>query len=574
MICTKKLLAIWCLILLFALAAPALAAEEKIDSFKSTVKINADATIKVSERIAYDFGDNQKHGIFRFIPVSYSARGGKYKLRVSGIGVTDEQNQSYTFSTSYSGDNLEIKIGDADKLITGKKVYIINYTIGRALNYFKDHDELYWNVTGSEWPVDIAEAEAEIYLPVALPADQVQKICFAGSFGSTEACASAEFTYDQNKLVSGVIFKSDYLASGAGLTFAVGWPPGLVYKPGVLVQIWETIKDNYILFLPIVVFIFLFWRWYKYGRDPRGRGVIIAQFDAPDKLTPAEVGTIYDEKVQSKDVSAEIISLAIRGYLKITRTEEGKLFKSADYILDKLKPSDDLADEFDKKILDGLFDSSQQVKLSDLKYKWYKTLAEVTKALYLAMVTKGYFKSNPQKVKGGYLVVGFLLLWSAFYVGPLFGVLGAVSIILCGLLTIIFGIFMPARTIAGVEAKEHILGLKLYMTVAEKDRINFHNAPAKNPQHFEEFLPYAMVLGVEKAWAGQFSNLYDYKPTWYNDPAYNNFNTLVFASSMSHFSSQSAGVMASRPSSASGGGSGFSGGGMGGGFGGGGGGSW
>ncbi|MBU2028957.1 DUF2207 domain-containing protein [Patescibacteria group bacterium] len=128
---------------------------EIIDSFDAEVKINADASFNVSEKIQYGFGAAQKHGIFRTIPIKYQARGGNYNLRVSDISVTDEKGNNYNFTTSYPNDDLEIKIGDADKLVSGQKIYVINYVIGRAINYFDTYDEFYWNATGNGWPVAI-----------------------------------------------------------------------------------------------------------------------------------------------------------------------------------------------------------------------------------------------------------------------------------------------------------------------------------------------------------------------------------------------------------------------------------
>ena len=134
-------------------------------------------------------------------------------------------------------------------------------------------------------------------------------------------------------------------------------------------------------------------------------------------------------------------------------------------------------------------------------------------------------------------------------------------------MTIAFGAVMPRKTAKGVEAKEYLFGLKKYISVAEVRRIEFHNAPKKTPQHFEELLPFAMIFGLEKQWAEQFKGM-TYSPAWYNDSQMGAFNSVVFADSLKSFSSLGASSFA--PS----GGSGFSGGGAGGGFGGGGGGSW
>ncbi|MCX6743757.1 MAG: DUF2207 domain-containing protein, partial [Candidatus Parcubacteria bacterium] len=115
-----------------------------------------------------------------------------------------------------------------------------------------------------------------------------------------------------------------------------------------------------------------------------------------------------------------------------------------------------------------------------------------------------------------------------------------------------------------------------FLTVAEKDRIKFHNAPEKNPELFEKLLPYAMVLGVENQWAGQFADIYKQPPKWYStNENLSAFNSLSLVNGMHTFSAQASSTLYSVPASASSGSSGFSGGGgSGGGFGGGGGGSW
>lgn len=133
---------------------------------------------------------------------------------------------------------------------------------------------------------------------------------------------------------------------------------------------------------------------------------------------------------------------------------------------------------------------------------------------------------------------------------------------------------MPAVTKKGAELKENILGFKDFLSVTETDRLKFHNAPEKTPESFEKFLPYAMVLGVEKEWSKQFEGIYNQQPNWYEDSSGRMFNAMILSSIVSDFSSSATAAMSSQPSSAAGGGSGFSGGGGGGGFGGGGGGSW
>jgi uncharacterized membrane protein len=114
--------------------------------------------------------------------------------------------------------------------------------------------------------------------------------------------------------------------------------------------------------------------------------------------------------------------------------------------------------------------------------------------------------------------------------------------------------------------------LKEYLSIAEKDRLKFHNAPAQNPEHFEKLLPYAMVLGVENEWANQFAGIYDREPAWYSGGG-GNFSALSLAGGLKGFQANAGSSLTARPSAARGS-SGFGGGHVGGGFGGGGGRSW
>ncbi|MDI6778232.1 MAG: DUF2207 domain-containing protein [Patescibacteria group bacterium] len=552
---------------------------EKIASFAGEIKINSDSTIDVKETIAYDFGDQQKHGIFRFIPVKYKARGGNYNLRISNIKVADENGAPYNFTTSYPGDNVEIKIGDADKFVSGTKNYVISYVIRRAVNYFPDHDELYWNFTGDKRQIPIESSSLKVILPEAAK-ENLQYKCFQGVFGSTNECAASvsENIIEYNS--------GEILNPGEGMTIVAGWPKGITPEPTVFQKMLDIARDNWTLFVPIIVFALMFRLWSKKGRDPRGRGTIIAQYESPDQLAPAEIGTMIDGSADNQDVSATIIDLAVRGFLKIKRMEEKGFLgiKSTDYTFIKLK-DEEPERNFEKEVMKGIFDpekadangasGEKEKKLSDLKNKFYKTLSDVKDLLYKGVTEKRYYTSNPNNTRILWIVAGVM---SGGFLAGIFGSIqggwGIFSGIVSGIIILVFGWLMPAVTAKGAELKENILGFKDFLSVTETDRLKFHNAPEKNPQMFEKFLPHAMVLGVEKEWAKQFEGMYNQQPDWYEDSSGRMFSAIILSSIVSDFSSTATAAMASQPSSAAGGGSGFSGGGGGGGFGGGGGGSW
>jgi uncharacterized membrane protein len=570
-------------LLLFALTARAQDSlnTEKITSFNGEIKINSDSTINVAENIAYDFGENQKHGIFRFIPIKYKARGGNFNLRISNIKITDENGTGQNYTTTNSGGNIKFQIGDADKLVSGQKNYVIKYLIRRAVNYFSDHDELYWNFTGDQWQVPIESADVKVILPENAK-ENLQYKCFEGAFGSTDECSANAsgniLEYSSNSAIN----------PSEGMTIVAGWPKGITPEPTVFQKILDTTKDNWTLFAPIIVFIFMYRLWRKKGRDPKGRGTIIAQYESPDKLAPAEIGTMVDGSVDNKDVSSTIIDLAVRGFLKIKRTEEKGFLgtTSAEYTFTRLK-NEEPERNFEKEVMKGIFGTDKEKKLSNLKNKFFKTLSTVKDQLYESVMQEGYYFSNPQSTRIMWIIVAIFSggILAAFF-GSIQDGFGVASGIISGVIILVFGWLMPAVTKKGAELKENILGFKDFLSVTETDRLKFHNAPAriaaqnaaggpeKNPQMFEKFLPYAMVLGVENEWAKQFEGIYNRQPDWYEDSSGRMFNAMILSSMVSNFNNSAMTTMSSQPSSASGGGSGFSGGGGGGGFGGGGGGSW
>ena len=177
---------------------------------------------------------------------------------------------------------------------------------------------------------------------------------------------------------------------------------------------------------------------------------------------------------------------------------------------------------------------------------------------------KGYFSENPTQLRGQFFLSGFVL----FFIGSIIP-FANIGLILSAVLLCAFAWFMPKMTEKGARTREQILGFKEYLSVAEKDRIDFVNAPEKNPTIFEKLLPYAVALGVEKNWAEVFQNVYTEKTknTWYQGSAPLNAVDLthelkVFESSANTAIASSSGV------------GGLSGGSSGGGAGGGGGGTW
>lgn len=539
---------------------------EQIRKFDSNIKVNVDGTIDIIERIHYDFETLDRHGIYRDIYwTKKNKEGKKLGLDFKVINVTDENNTSYRYTTSKIDDILRIKIGNANTFVTGQHTYVISYKVSGALTYFSDHDELYWNATGNEWPVPITIVKTTVQLPDKIGDDTVTILCYTGPQGSTlqnctENILNHQVTIENNAS----------LFSKEGLTFVVSFPRGVVavLEPKPVVDFFDTLPGKIVLAIIMITaaivglcwyVIYPIWipvKWYLHGRDPEtGSGQVRAWFDPPKTstgrfLTPAETGGLVDERVDSRDIFGTIIHLAQRGYLTINEEKKGDFY----FIKGASHRTEDKLTSFERILLDGIFDEENEVRIKYMKC--FETVKKTSDTIYKSLLDEKYFPENPEKIRTYYNVIaGVALSTFNFHLG---------------IIAFLFGRNMPRKTREGVEASHVGLSLKNFLTSQER-QLEFQS---KNQLMFEKLLPYAIVFGVEKIWADRFKDIALKKPDWYEGyDSSSRFNSLLFVSALSFPMSSMHSAMTPTTSS-SGFSSGFSGGFSGGGGGGGGGGSW
>jgi len=545
--------------------------QETIDSFNTVITLNP-KSFDVVETIVYNFGLNYRHGIYRYIPIKYDNGFFNRGVVISNIDVLQD-DQTAQFQKSTGGGNLNLKIGDPNNVITGAHTYVIKYTVQGAYNTFSDHDELYWNVTGNGWPVPITSVTAQYNFPQPFAAADFKTVCYMGQLGSTTECPMSEEKLTASGAVESSVFKVENLYINEGATTVLSLPKGFVTITAAdkLFLFFEA-NGSFIISLifPLLALIIMFTLWFTKGRDQKGRGTVIPQYEAPDGMSPVQVGTLHDFNIDNRDISAEIIYLAVNGYLKLERIEKSGLLGSVDYKLIQTDKNQDSLLDFQKKLIGAYFPGGvKEILLSSLKRTITQgTFTAFNKQIMDSLVAKKYFNSSPTVTRGKYLAAAMIIGFIGFYV---FNGASMVSMIATALIIASFGYFMPSRTKVGSAAKERIDGLKWYIEVAEQKRIEFHDAPEKTPAHFQTLLPFAMAFGLETKWAQYFKDVNIPQPDWYNGHG-TVFNAIILSNHMSNFNSSAAAVVAA--TQASKGGSGFSGGSSGGGFGGGGGGSW
>ena len=260
------------------------------------------------------------------------------------------------------------------------------------------------------------------------------------------------------------------------------------------------------------------------------------------------MGTLGDETVDMKDISATIVDLARRGYLIIDEKKKG------DFYLIKKKDVDDGLLTYEKTILTKFFDGEKEIRIKDQELS--SEVAEVKNEMYEQVVTDKLFDKNPQTTQTGYyMVAGIALFTGNFFLA---------------IVAFLFGRVMPRKTVFGVEAKNVAFSLKNFLS-SQKRQLEFQ---ADKQMMFERLLPFAVAFGVEKIWAKRFESLNITQPSWYHSYSGTNFSTYLLVNSLNS-SFRSVATAATPTRSSSGFSSGMGGGGFsGGGGGGGGGGSW
>ena len=118
--------------------------------------------------------------------------------------------------------------------------------------------------------------------------------------------------------------------AGEGLTLVLSLPKDLLDEPSQL-RHWLDRASDYIglaTLLPVFVFGGMGALWWRTGRDPGGPLAVPVRYEPPDAMTPAEMGTVLDERVDMVDITATLLDLAVRGYLRIEETPR-KAFSSS-----------------------------------------------------------------------------------------------------------------------------------------------------------------------------------------------------------------------------------------------------
>jgi hypothetical protein len=482
--------------------------EERISAYEVELTVDGAGDLQVTERIEYDFGSTERHGIVRSIPVRFrydATRDRLMPITVRSVRATPGTPDQYT--EERTGPNLDIRIGDPNRTVTGRHGYTIVYSVDGALNRIGDNDELYWNAVGVEWRVPIDRATARVSTPLPIS----RAACYAGPRGSRQACAEHRIA---GRTAS---FDESGLAAAEGLTVVVAFPAGAVPRPQpVLTRRWSAAEAFAVTPLTAALFGALCllaalsgWLLLRRRPDRRSPGPVVldravasTEWRPPDGLPPALLDLLAKRTVRPVAISATIVDLAARGYLSIEPI--GK----HDWRLVERHEPDDALRPFERRLMAGLFHPQggrprPAVMMSTLTDRFTKAYATIRDALYDEAVDRGWFVGRPDRYRRRAMLVGGLTAavgialtaaaarWTRFGVPP-------IPVALAGLALVIGVRGLPRRTEAGDELARRAVGFREYLRLTALAPSLDGRPPRYRP---EVYAGYAMAFGLTALWS-------------------------------------------------------------------------
>ena len=342
---------------------------------------------------------------------------------------------------------------------------------------------------------------------------------------------------------------------GIGIFFIIFLFVGLSVIP---LENWTNLDSYFIMFIifSVICGIYLIGLIVFVILNRKKKIIEVVEFSAPDGMTPADAGYVIDKSIDDRDISSLLIYWAEKKYIEIIQNEDKTV------ILKKLKDADDKMKVYEQTMFNTVFSQKVEINLKDLpviikpitstikkqikdennkKYfnsKIESTSTWLTLGITCLLVFLSYFFGSggtfsiicgviifaistifsnicnkvyiQKKLKAIILyIVGIVLflifaLLNLVYSFTNLYVLGLITIttFLC-LLTYILCPFLEYRTKEGQFVVGRLLGLKKYLEITEKEKIEM--LIKENPEYFYNIIPYAYVLNVSNEWIENYN---------------------------------------------------------------------
>lgn len=535
-----------------------------IADYNVDIVVGKDKSLVIAESITAHFVTEPSNGIYRYIPLEQTV--GYYDLN----GKLQQKNYRSSIS-NFSNTNSSFLIQNYQE--NGYQFYALKrrgsldanreYTFDFSYKYSMPDDRhgrldfLYYNIIGSGWDTSIKNVTFSVEFPQDADIESINPEFYVGRYGN--ASSDSRLTYSiSGNVVSGSCVNLNY---GEAITIYRGFENG--YFKVSRTFVWDFVLLG--LFIACAIGAGLLIVKFK-SKNPI---VEVVEFKPPEGLSPTEAGFIIDGRVTGEDISALVVYWASKGYVKIQKQGE-EIFAI------KKSPLPDDVRQHEKLFFNDLFKESDTVNVSKMSGlsesigQKVKTSVENKEALYfnkkshkwtlvcvvmsLLLLALSAYKSCMQSVDTFLMIIkwGLILLsglgfaWSltiyqqkykfnkgVYYtcyaialilvVAPLianmfigesycdpFG--SRIWLALIPIILLFAYPFLERHTNKGREIMGRLLGLRNFMMVAEKDRME--TLAKETPEIFFDILPFAYVLGVSEVFMEKIKDIPIISPEW------------------------------------------------------------
>lgn len=433
------------------------------------------------------------------------------------------------YCTQQSAGDLVITYNFRQPITNDSQRFEIAYTVEGALRVYEGGDQLWWQaVTQDKFGFSVGSSTVSVELPPNTFATEDELMLAVENVDAIITVSGQTITAQATQTIG----PDDYLE------IRVQYP----HNPDAQEPAWQAAFDDDVafqenirplldlgsIFLSLLIGVmgslFMYVRWYNKGRDPDPGPVPTYLSAPPSDLPPAVVGTLIDERAQSRDVLSTLIDLARRGYVVFEESRTEGLFGlggSSEFTFKRTDKALDGLRAYEKTIMQKVFRGKLERTLESLKNSFYKSMPGLQSDLYEELVTEDLFDHKPDSIRNTYTTIGTLIFGVAVFIAIAVAqeATAITPALLCipvaaafvGGVVFLVGNVMPAKTQKGSIEAAKWNAFKTYLENLDK-----YTAVEEATAQFDRYLPYAVAFDIERAWIRRFSKV-DHMPmpTWY-----------------------------------------------------------
>jgi Predicted membrane protein (DUF2207) len=479
----------------------------RVDRFESSVLLGSDGAALVNETITLA---GARPEFVRTIPLRTSGHA-DVPLIIRVLQAEDEHGVRLHWNQLRDGDTLTIHLQPRTNVIR------LTYLVRNAAVFGADHDELRWPATDPNLALEAAEVR--IALPRTVAGDfKAQAFTTSATNGHAIALWSSTgalpMQVDSADILTG---SPGPLPAGVVITVGAFLHKGVITPPGAITRAGWYVGANRIVLLPLVTLLFMLALRRLRPMVPRS---IVAVYEPPASLTPAEIGTLIDDTVDPRDIAATLADLAVRGFVRfdaITASDSND--HQPDFKITLLRPQEDWSGlaPHEHIMLFHSFYGGHWTQLSSLKLRFPAIVPLFRNSVMSALQERGFYtwlRFSPWILcQVGFWVMAALLFiaqstgFASLFDSPLMA-LGSAAI--SAVIIFVFGGKLSSKSRLGRHVWAEVRGFQEFL-----DRVDADRMQRLTPDLYEKYLPYAMALGVERGWTAAFDDIAVPVPDWF-----------------------------------------------------------